>query len=116
VAFGLTTEPSKVAFVKIDSSDKELAQNAAFDLGNEPRLLKGVMDGSDTVRVLVAQKGQGGEKGLNQALARVALELQPNVVQGTKVTLAAASNARVLPNASGGSVAITIRVGILEAR
>jgi hypothetical protein len=115
VSFGLTAETAKAAFVKVNQTDTELAQNAIFELGNtEPKLFKGVMDGS-TLRVSIAQKGTvASAKPLNGALARVALHLQPNVARNVNITLTA-NDARILP-ASGGSEAITIAVGTLKAQ
>jgi len=116
VYFGLTADVSKVTFVKVDMYDDELVQNVAFDLGNEePKLLKSVMDGN-TLRVLVSQKGTGREQRLDQALARIALQIQPNVARDTTISLSIADNARVLPYVSDGSTPITIAVGTLAYR
>jgi len=59
LTFGLQADTSKVRFVKVNDSDAEYAQNVAFDLGNtEPKLFKAVADGN-TLRLSIAQKGQG---------------------------------------------------------
>ena len=116
VFFGLKTDPSVVSFAKVDASDAELAQNGAFDLGPEPRLLKGVMNGTDTLNVLISQKGHGNGQRVNQVLARVALEFHSTSVQsGTKIPLAM-SEALLLPYDSGSSTPITVLVGTLTAR
>ena len=116
VFFGLRTDPSMVSFAKVDASDAELAQNGAFDLGPEPRLLKGVVSGADTLNVLVSQKGHGNGQRVSQALARVALELSSAAVpSGTKIPLSI-TEAMVLPYDSGASAPVTVQVGTLTAR
>ena len=115
VSFGLQIDTSKARFVKVSAADDELAQNEVFDLGSaEPKLFKAISD-NNTLRVSIAQKGQGNAKSLNNVLARVALQLQSGVTQGTTISLSAANDARALP-ASGSSVPITIAVGSLVAQ
>jgi hypothetical protein len=116
VFFGLKTDPSMVAFAKVDASDTELAQNEIFELGPEPRLLKGVVNGTDTLNVLISQKGHGNGQRVNQVLARVALEFHStSVPSGTKIPLAM-TEALLLPYDSGSSTPITVSVGTLTAR
>jgi hypothetical protein len=85
-----------------------------FDLGADPKLFKAVLDGS-TLRVSIAQKGQGNAKALDGVLARFALQLQSTTIaQNTTLSLSV-SDAKVLP-ASGGSTGTTIAAGTLTAQ
>jgi len=115
VSFSVTSDAAKASFAKVESSDPEYAQNAAFDLGStEPKLFKGVLDGS-ALRVSVVQKGAAATaKPLDNALVRIALEMKPSVPQNTSITFTA-SDAKALP-ASGGSQPITIAVGVVTAK
>jgi len=116
VSFGITTDTSKAAFVKVNTNDAEFVQNAAFELGaTEPKLFKCVTDGG-TLRVSVAQKGMTvPAQPLSGTLVRVALQLQPNVTQNANIALSVTGDARVLPS-SGSSEPVTIAVGTLVAR
>ena len=116
ITFGLQADASKVRFVKVSDSDAEFAQNGVFDLGSaEPKLFKAVAD-NNTLRVSIAQKGQGNAKPLDNVLARVAVQLQSGITQGTTITLSAINDAKVLPGNSGNSAPITIAVGSLVAQ
>ena len=117
VTFSLTSDATKAAFVKVDQTEREYAQNMAFNLGEgDYKLFKSVLDGN-ALRVSVAQKGSDfPAKSLDNALVRIALELKPNVAQNTTITLTP-SDAKVLPGSSGASQPITtIAVGTLVAK
>ncbi|MCL1894283.1 MAG: hypothetical protein FWG02_08640 [Holophagaceae bacterium] len=114
VNFGLQTESSKASFVKVNPSETEIAQNGTvFILGSAPQLFKSVADGN-TLVVSLAQKGQGNARPLDGALARVALQLQPGITQGTSITLGT-TGCQVLPE-TGNPIPITIEVGKLVAQ
>ncbi|MDR0499556.1 MAG: hypothetical protein LBH03_07510 [Holophagales bacterium] len=113
VTFGLQAD-SSVNFVKLRESDAEFAQNGVFELGNAPQLFKSVMDGN-TLRVSLAQKGTGNAQILSGVLARVAVQLQSGVVQGTNVSLRVLNDARVLPE-NGNSTSINVEIGKLTAQ
>jgi len=116
VSFGVSADTTKAAFVKINATDVELAQNASFNLGvTEPKLFKCVTNG-DTLKVSIAQKGTTAPaQPLSGTLARVALQLQPNVIKNTNIALSVTADARILPS-SGNSQPMTIAVGTLVAR
>jgi len=114
VTFGLQTNAS-VKFVKLSESDSEFARNGSvFELGSAPQLFKTALDGN-TLRVSLAQKGRGNAKSLNGALARVALQLQSGITQGTSVPLSVLNDARVLPE-NGNSNTISIDIGRVTAQ
>jgi len=117
VSFSVTSDATKVSFVKVESSDREYAQNEAFDLGTgDYKLFKGVVDGN-SLKVSVAQKGAtASDKPLGGTLVRIALEMKTsaNMSQNTTITFTA-SDARELPS-SGGSQPITIAYGTLVAK
>ncbi|MDR2561389.1 MAG: hypothetical protein LBC63_06445 [Holophagales bacterium] len=117
VSFSVTSDATKVSFVKVESSDPEFVQNEVFDLGtSEYKLFKGVVDGN-SLGVSVAQKGTtASDKPLDGTLVRIALEMKisANMTQNTAITFTA-SNAKELPS-SGGSRSITIACGALVAK
>jgi len=117
VSFSVTSDATKVSFVKVESSDPEYAQNEAFDLGTgEYKLFKGVVDGN-SLKVSVAQKGTAAsDKPLGGTLVRIALEMKTsaNMPQNTTIPFTA-SDARELPS-SGGSQPIAIAYGTLVAK
>ena len=77
VTFSIQTDTAKAKFVKVNSSDAELAQNGnVFQLGTAPQFFKSVEDGN-ALLVSLAQKGSGNVRNLDGVLARVALQLQP---------------------------------------
>jgi hypothetical protein len=116
VSFGIELDASKATFAKVEAADPEYARNAVFDLGAVgPKLFKGVVDSSNTLRVSIAQKGTAASaKPLDGPLALIAIELKPNVPQNTTIALRP-KDARILP-ASSGSAPITIVAGTLVAK
>ena len=114
ISFGLTVDGAKARFVKVASTDPEDAQHGTFELGSAPQLFKAVTEGN-TLRASIAQKGRGNAKALDGVLAKVAIQLQPNVAQGA-IAFSATNDAKALPGANGESVPITIAVGSLVAQ
>ena len=114
ITFSIQTDTAKAKFVKVNSSDAELAQNGnVFQLGTAPQFFKSVEDGN-ALLVSLAQKGSGNVRNLDGVLARVALQLQSGVTQGTTITLSA-TGGNIL-SATGNPTPITIEVGSLVAQ
>ena len=112
VNFGIQTEINKVSFVKVSDSDVEFVQSSVFQLGStEPRLIKSVIDGV-TMRISMAQKGQGNARPLGNIIARVAVQLG-TVEQGATISLKAIDAEIML--ADGTFKPIEIAVGELIA-
>lgn len=115
VAFHLTADPTKVAWVKVADTDAELVRNGAvFSLGTGTPALKGKASGG-TLQVVVSQKGVSGSKALNGVLASVALNLNSGIAPGA-VTLDVVSGKAQALSATGDIAAITISRGTLAAQ
>jgi hypothetical protein len=123
VTFSFQVDASKVDFVKISSADPEYAQAVAggFNLGEAPQLFKAVLDGNNTLRASIAQKGnpQGTPPGpaaidMNRPLAKVALQLKSNVSVGA-VSITALE-AKYLPASPGKAQSSNLGVGALAAK
>jgi hypothetical protein len=115
ITFTVETDPIKASFVKVDQSETEIAQNGyAFQLGSEPRLFKSVAE-DGTLRVSLAQKGQGNAQNLDNVLARFALQLNSGVTQGEQITLRV-TEAKILPETGASQYITTVTCGVLMAQ
>lgn len=110
LAFTLTTDAAKVAWVKPETTEPELVVPATFDLGAAPQLFK-VKAAGATLQAAFAQKGPAvSAKALDGTLARVALDLNPGAKGAVTLT---ATQAQVLPG-SGSPQDIMITPGNLQ--
>lgn len=111
-----TADTAKVGWANVASSDASgtYVQNAAFNLGAAPQILKGSLSGG-TLQVTAAQKGYASPVSLNATLLRVALDLKGSQTPGA-VTLSADGTKCQILDASGNLVTIAISVGTLTAQ
>lgn len=107
---------TKVSWTNVAATDTGTiyVQNAAFNLGAAPQLLKGSLSGG-TLQVTSAQKGYGNPVPLNTTLLRVALDLKGGQAPGT-ITLTADDPRCQILDGTGAIVPISISVGTLAAQ
>jgi hypothetical protein len=110
--FGLNLDTEKAGFV--EQAGKNFAKpGAVFDLGNDPKIFKAVLDGRN-MRVSMAQKGNDvPAKALGGEIATVTVQLQSGAQKGD-VALGALE-AKVLL-VDGSVVPVNVQVGKLEAQ
>lgn len=114
VAFHLTADTTKVTWAKVADADPEYVRNGAvFTLGGGTQALKGKVS-SNTLQVVVSQKGVAGSPAMNGVLASVALSLKTGVAPGA-VTLDVVSGKAQALSSTGDIGAITITKGSLAA-
>lgn len=115
VSLTLSTDANRARWAKVSASDAEYVSNGLFALGDEPRLLKGlVQDGM--LRVGVFQKGSSAPAtAYTGALLSVALEVKLDnpLPAGTRIPLSALK-AQVVGE-SGEVRDVDVAVGLLTA-